>query len=154
MLLWIGALLFGDQPRRAHRRHIRQRYGYAGLDWLARFVAHLIFLRAFNGLNVRARRPGRVRNHAPAGFIRRTAPRNLPRSVRGSALRRALRHRDPRQRLAILLDALTRIDAFAAKLAPRLKRRFSRLFAICIARPPQVRVRQLALKAAFAADSS
>jgi len=144
-LAWIGAMLFSAHPPRPQRRHIRRRYSRFSLDAMARMTARLILIRAC-ALAGGGRPPERSpRNHAPAGFTRRTELKHFLRSAVGSKLRRALRCRDLRTRLARLTHALANIDAYAAKhLVPRLKRRFTKLFVITPVRPPHVRARTIA----------
>jgi hypothetical protein len=60
--------------------------------------------------------------------------RHFMRSIFGSKLRRALDHRDPIARIAILIDALRHLDAWAARFAKRLRCGFMRLWSIAPAR--------------------
>ena len=144
MLAWIGAMLFAANPPRPSRRHIRRRYHLFDLEALARMVSRLILIRAC-ALAHRRPAPNRsVRNYARPGFFRRTRPRNLLRAAVGARLRRRLRHRDLRARLAALTRALADIDAAARDLVPRLERRLTRLHAIVLVRPPHTPARSVA----------
>jgi hypothetical protein len=137
MLAWAASVLFAETAR-ANRRHIRQRYRFLSLDPLARLVRDLAVLRAteFTHLRSRPRLRG-VRNAAECGFRRRTTRGAWRRAIAGSRLRKALKHRDPAQRIQLLLAALADIDAFARRyLIARAKRRLTRLFPILIFAPP------------------
>jgi len=154
MLAWIGAMLFADTSARPNRRHIRRRYSQLSLQPMARMVARLIFLRATQLIPMPALRRRSIRVSAAPGFRKRVQPRQLVRSAIGAAVRKSLRHRDLRTRLAILLNALANIDALAAKLTRRLRRRFTRLAALTVACPPHDSVRWIAMPAPAFADSS
>ena len=137
MLAWAGSVLFADAARPS-RRHIRQRYGFLSLDPLARLVRDLAIVRAADLAHLRTRPRFRgVRNAAAHGFRRCTARGAWRRAIAGSRLRNALKHRDPAQRIQRLLAAIADIDAFARRyLAPRAKRRLTRLFPILMLAPP------------------
>jgi hypothetical protein len=130
-------------------RHAKQRAWFLGLDGLAWMVRNLIVIRALQLAHARSRR-------LPRSHGRGEPKRNLHlrRAAAGSRLRRALRDLDMMRRIARCIDALKRVDDFAAPLAERLKRRLTRLAPVltkpCVA---QI-VRVFATPAPFAADSS
>jgi hypothetical protein len=137
MLAWASSVLFADAAR-PNRRHIRQRYGFLSLDLLARLVRDLAVIRATDLTHLRARPRFRgVRNAAAHGFRCCTKRGAWKRAIAGSRLRKALKHRDPLQRIQRLLAAIADIDAFARRhLAPRAKRRLTRLFPVLMFAPP------------------
>ena len=143
MLSWIAAVLGGATPK---RRHLAQR-GDARLDEMTRLVRSLVILRA-----VEIAPPRRTRR-----TLRFTRPRRqlqgLVRTCAGSALRRALRARDPLQRVQRLLAALRQRDVLAARLLRRLKRGLTRLAPIAAAARNQT-LRTLSAPPPCAADSS
>jgi hypothetical protein len=113
MLVWLAAVLDGAvDGRRARRRQ-------TPLDDLARWVKQLILLRAMERVRVRPARAQSGRGGALPAHARRRAF--------GSRLRRALRRRDRRARIAALIHALRTIDAYASRLAKRLARGLTRL---------------------------
>jgi hypothetical protein len=122
MLMWIASLLTGREPG---SRHLRQRHGAMSLHGLALMVKQLILLRA-------ADIAGLKRKQRPVFFKhgRDLRRRHLMRSIFGAELRRALNHRDPIARIAILIHALTHLDAWAARFAKRLRCGFMRLWSI------------------------
>lgn len=136
MLAWAASVLFADAA--PSRRHIRQRYGFLALDPLARLVRDLAIVRAADLTHLRARPRFRgVRNASAQGFHRRTTRGAWKRAIAGSRLRNALKHRDPAQRIQLLLAAIADIDAFALRyLARRAKRRLTRLLPILMFAPP------------------
>lgn len=122
MLAWVAWALSGATAPK--RRHIRRRYGFISLDRLARTAAMLIVSRAGElARRRRARNPffNRVRGRA-------RWPRHVMRSIIGGRLRRALKHDNFSVRVAILADALRRIDAWAAPIAKRLRRGMTKLW--------------------------
>lgn len=126
MLAWIASVVAGMKPR---RRHLDQR-GDISLDWLAGLAKRLILIRAADMIAARPRRPDFFKHG------RDLHRRHFMRSAFGSALRRALKHRDPVQRIVILISAVTHLDAWAARFTKRLHRGFSRLWAIAPAPTP------------------
>jgi len=104
---------------------------------MARLALRLIYIRGIDF----ARLPRRPRGPLPrdftgAGFRRRVRPRQLRRSILGSELRRALRHRDLRTRFAMIVAAFADLDTHARAFARRLKRGFPRIMTIVAVRPP------------------
>jgi len=130
-LLWMGALMFAPLAAGFNRRRIA-RYQHMTLSRMANTVARLILIRAAVMYAPPRRHRRTSRPFAPEGVRQRATPQHLVRSAIRSRIRRALRHRDPGQRLAILLGALVNIDALARKLY----RRLTRLRPLIIARPP------------------
>jgi hypothetical protein len=120
MLAWMASVFAGGVPT---RRQLRQR-GHLSVPRLAMLVKKLIL--------VRASEIARLRRGPPVFFKRGRdlRPRHILRSVIGSELRHALDHRDPLRRIAILIDALTHLDALATRFAVRLRRGIVRLWAI------------------------
>lgn len=151
MLAWIGVMLFAPAPPRARRRHIRCRYGLLSLDAMARMVRNLIICRMHRARRPRRRANPPWRDFAPAGFVRRTRPRQLVRAFAGADLRRRLRHRDPRGRLGLLIAALADIDAFAARLA---RRRLTRIFGLRLTHAIAEPIAALSMQAPALADTS
>ena len=144
MLLWIASLFAGVRPT---RRQLDRR-GDISLDGVAWLVRRLILVRAAELAGYNRNRPCFFK------YGRDLRRAQLLRSICGSKLRRALDHSDPIARIAILIDALTHLDAWAARFAKRLRRRITRLWAIMPAPTPA-----LALAGALAlpppcADSS
>jgi hypothetical protein len=128
MLAWVAHALLGESA--PHRRRLRQRGGFFSLDRLARFACRLALARAAEIVGLRSR-PRAIRNTAPSGFRRRTAPRALLRACIGSRLRKALKRGDIATRIRVLRAALSDIDAFARRYAvPRALRRLTKLCAI------------------------
>lgn len=136
-LLWLARALNFDTP--PSRRHVRRYAWLFDLDAIARHIARLIIIAAAATPGLRHRPAPRTlhgRSRARAGFMR---------SVIGTRLRRALKHRDLTARIALLIDALNRIDALACAFAKRLRRRFTKLWALvptpeaapALAPPPQ-----------------
>lgn len=147
LLLWLArALQTGVAPA---RRHIRRRYAFFDLDWIARRICKLVLLRAHELARLSRRKPGPLHRYGQcrklSGFLR---------SAFGARLRRALKHRDFATRISILIDALRRLDAFATRFAKRLQRKFTRLWPI-LATPGATPMLTAALASApFADDSS
>jgi hypothetical protein len=130
MLMWIASLLIGQPPR---ARHLRQRRRNMSLHGLALMVKQLILLRARDIAGLKRKSRPLLFSHG-----RDLRRRHLLRSILGGALRRSLKHRDPIARIAILIDALTHLDAWAARLAKRLRCGFMRLWSIAPAPMPAV----------------
>ena len=122
MLTWIASVLTGAAP---NWRRLRQRHRKMSIQRLTMMVKQLILLRASDIAGLR-------RKQRPAFFKhgRDLRRRHFMRSIFGAKLRRALHHRDPIARIAILIDALTHIDAWAARFAKRLRCGFMRLWSI------------------------
>jgi hypothetical protein len=154
MLAWAASVLFTDVAQ--SRRRIRQRYGFLSLDPLARLVRDLAIVRAADLMHLRARPRFRgVRNAAAHGFRRCTTRGAWRRAIAGSRLRNALKHRDPLQRIQRLLAAIADIDAFARRyLAPRARRRLTRLFPLLVFAPPAAPLIALAAPEPYAANTS
>jgi hypothetical protein len=122
MLTWIASVLASIAPT---RRHLSQR-GAMSIHRLARMVKQLVLLRAADiaGMKRKTRPPLLFKQGRD---MRR---RHIMRSMVGSRLRRALDHRDPVARIAILIDALTHLDAWAARFAKHISCGFARLWSI------------------------
>jgi hypothetical protein len=122
MLAWIASVFAGIAPT---RRHLSQR-GAMSIHRLARMVKQLVLLRAADiaGLKRKTRPPLLFKRGRD---MRR---RHIMRSMVGSRLRRALDHRDPVARIAILIDALTHLDDWAARFAKHISCGFMRLWSI------------------------
>lgn len=123
LLLWFARVLpAGLAPA---RRHIRQRCAFFDLNWIARWISGLVLLRAHELAGLSRRTPPPLYRYG-----RRRKPASFLRSAFGARLRRALKHRDVATRISILIDALRRLDAFAARFTKRLQRKFTRLWPI------------------------
>ncbi|WP_395644994.1 hypothetical protein [Terricaulis sp.] len=154
MLAWLASVLFAD-AKPASRRRIRQRYGFAGLDWAARLVRGLAIIRAAEITGIRPVPRPQLRNAARPGFRRRITRGGIGRALAGARFRKALKARDPQQRLQLLLAAATDIDAFARRyLVRRLLRRLTKVCAVLMRAPPADALSSLAMPAPCAADSS
>ncbi|MBC7769728.1 MAG: hypothetical protein H7124_13185 [Phycisphaerales bacterium] len=147
-LVWFAMLMFAAAPPRNRRR--LGRFALLSLDDLARLVRNLILARAAQLAGVGRAKRAPCRNYAPSGFSRRLRPRQVARSLAGSRLRRALRHRDRATRISILLAALRDLDAHARNVA----RKLTRLAPIIALQPPHHAVRTLARLPLVAADTS
>jgi hypothetical protein len=149
LLAWLTSVFSAD--RAPSRRHMRRRYGFISLDRLARDTALLILIRAAE--------LGRMRRYCADPFLKRTrgrdvAPPHLVRSLIGSRLRRAFKHRSFSARVAILSGALRRLDAWAGRFIGRMRRGMTRLWAQPAKPRPAAPLTMLAAPAAFFADSS
>lgn len=122
MLTWVEAVLFGNGN--VTWRQLHQRCERLSLHGLARMVLYLIILRASD---IAGRRRRKLRFWKYGRDLRRS---HLMRSLVGSKLRRALKHRDLATRIAKLIAALRNLDAHARPLAQRMRRRLTRLWAI------------------------
>jgi hypothetical protein len=147
MLAWMAEVLFAAAPFIA--RHERQRGASMSLDRLTWRVKTLILLHA---ADLAPRR-------APKRFIFRRHGRNLLRpgllrATFGSHLRRALKRKHIAERIAILVDALRRIDVWAAGLAKRMRRGLTKCWPLLPAPTPAAPVRTLAVTEACLADTS
>ncbi|WP_395646769.1 hypothetical protein [Terricaulis sp.] len=148
MLLWLRSVLSGGAIM--SRRRIRQRGGLFQLDRLARFITNLIIIRAGE---IAGNRGPRRRLFRDRGADRE--PRHLRRSVIGSRLRRALKHRDIDVRLALLIRALRGIEVLAEAFALRMRRRVTRLWPILPGACPAELLRVAPLRTtAASADTS
>lgn len=147
MLLWLRSVL--TSAHIMSRRHIRQRGGFFTLDRLARLIANLIVIRA---AEIAGNRGPRKRLFRERGVDLKR--RHFRRSVIGLRLRRALKHRDFDTRIAILIRTLHDIDSMAARLARRMMRRVTKLWAILpCASAPEPRAAGAAC-ASFSPDTS
>ena len=147
MLLWLRTVLSG--VRIMSRRQRRQRGGCFSLDHLARLIANLIVIRAAAIAGHRDARDPLLRDRGVD--LRR---RHFRRSVIGAHLRRALKHRDFETRIAILMRALRDLEPLAARLAKRMRRRNTKLWAI-VPRPVAAEaLAAAAVTAHAAADTS
>lgn len=136
MLSWLALVLFGT-PMCISPRLIRQRQAYFSLDWAARLVRALAIVRAVEIAALPPRRGSPAYDGAPPGFARPVARGATLRAIAGSRFRRALKHRDPAQRLQCLLAALGDIDALARRyLVPRGRRGLARLRPVLMRAPP------------------
>jgi hypothetical protein len=134
MLAWVAGALFG--ARELDQRRLFQRAVFLSLHRLTRLTCRLAIIRAVELTGIRARQRT-IRNTAPAGFRRRTAPRALVRACIGARLRKALKRGDLAERIRFLAAALSNIDAFARRyLVPRALRRLTKLCAIVLIAPP------------------
>jgi hypothetical protein len=123
VLTWTAAIL--SNTRDVSARHQRQRFDLS-LPWLTRIVGELLI--------VRAGRLARLRRNKPIRYWRRGRDlrrRHLMRSILGSRLRRALRHKHTVTWIANLIAVLRNLDTHAAQLAQRLRRGLTRLWRIC-----------------------
>ena len=126
MLAWVHAVFVAD--RIMTRRQLRKRGCLLSLDGLARLVTRLILIRAAEIVGPRKPRKRLFRDRGED--LKR---RHFVRSVIGSRLRRAFKHRDVHQRIAILIAALKALDVWAARFAKRLARRVTKLWPIAAA---------------------
>jgi hypothetical protein len=122
-LQWLHSVFCGAEIMT--RRRLRQRGGLLSLDWLARWVARLVLVRAAEFVG--PRRPLRRLIRERGVDLK---PRHFMRSVIGSKLRRMLKHRDAVKRITLLIGALSALDTLAALFAKRLRRRITKLWAI------------------------
>lgn len=154
MLAWVALALFAPAVH-IDCRHLQRRWGFLSLDVLERLVCALVLIRAVEIARPRGAPKPPPRNAAPAGFRRRTRRGALMRATIGSRLRRALKHHDPRERIARLLAALADIDGFAHRyLVPRALRRLTKLCATIMAAPPVCAFASLVAPTPSAVDSS
>jgi hypothetical protein len=152
MLAWVAHALFGEGV--SGRRRLRQRGRFFSADRLARLTCRLALIRAVEIAGIRPRHRT-VRNTAPAGFRRRTAPRSLERACIGARLRKAMKAGDLAARIRFLTAALSDIDAFARRyLVARALRRLSKLCAVVLIAPSAAAIAAPPAFAPAAADSS
>jgi hypothetical protein len=123
VLQWIAAVLFAG--KQITLRQLAQRWPRISLERLTRTVIKLIIVRA--GELARRRPPKRLRFWNRGRDLRRD---HIVRSLLGSSLRRALKHKDLATRIARLIGVLRNLDAYAQRLALRFKRGLTRLWAI------------------------
>ena len=154
VLAWIGRMFFTDDAP-IRRRHMRSRYRWLDLNYIARVIACLVVARAVDFAPYRPVWKRQLRNHARAGFRRIIAHSHVRRTLIGSRLRKALKHPDIAQRFARLAHVLANIDAYARRLAHRLRNGRTRACPILPIRPPHAPLRSVAPVCALeAADSS
>ena len=153
-LLWIAAALFG--ALKPNRRHIKQRYGWLGLDGLVRTVCTLAIIRAVELAHLpRHAKPQNTRDFAQPGFQRQLRPQSLRRAAIGAHLRRWFSSADPGLRIQRLLEALADLDAFVRKhVLKRARRRLTKLRPLIAVRPPAQDYVSAPSRAPQAADSS
>lgn len=133
MLAWVALALFSNTS--VNRRYIRQRYRFLSLGRLERFVRAAAIVRAMEITRMSAGRRA-ARNTAPSGFRRRIVRGAMMRAIAGSRFRKAIKHRDLRERLLRLAAALGDIDAFARRyLVPVAKRRLTRIAPVIMVAP-------------------
>lgn len=144
MLAWIASIVLGGM--RTDARRLRQR-GDVSLDWLRRWVMKLVVVRAGEIARPRARRPRFWR-----GRDQRRS--HLFRALIGSAFRRALRHRDIAERVRRMTHVLRNLDAYADRIAKRMRRRLTRLWPIAARPAPATALADAALPRDGFADSS
>lgn len=152
MLAWIADAVFGEGA--PHRRRLRQRGRFFSLRRIERFTCRLAIVRAVEIAGIRRR--GRIiRNTAPAGFRRRTAPRALARACIGARLRKAVKRGDLAERIRFLTAALSDIDGFARRyLVARARRGLTKLCAIVPIAPPAAAIFAAPAQVPALADSS
>lgn len=152
MLAWLATALFGAGALSGAWRLRR----YPLLDSIEHLVRGLAICRTIELAHLRERPRARLLHDTlGAGFRRRTERSEILRSIAGSRWRKALKHRDPAQRLQRLLAALADIDSFARRyLVPRAMRRLTRLFPVLPVAPPAVRVASRAAPETCAVNSS
>lgn len=126
ILSWIAAVLFGGKEI-AHR-HMLQRCGRISLERLMRRTIYLLIIRA---AELTGRRPRQRLSYYKHG--RDLRPRHFLRSLLGAELRRALRPKGLAARIAALINVLRNLDAHAERLAARMKRGLTRLWALAAA---------------------
>ena len=152
MLGWIAAHVFSNAQLPSRR--VRQRYRFISLGWAYRLVRALVIVRAVH-LTSAARVRAPSRNAAPAGFRRRIHRAAKMRATFGARARKALTAREPKERLRLLVVALSDIDGFARRyMVPRALRRLTKLCAILMLAPPAHAVRSLAAPALSGPDTS
>jgi hypothetical protein len=152
MLAWVACFWFGADA--LNRRRIQQRVGFLSLHRLTRLTCRLAIIRAVEITGLRA--PQRaIRNAAPSGFRRRTAPHALIRACIGARLRKALKRGDLVERIHFLTAALSDIDAFTRRyLVRRVLRRLTKLCAVVLFAPAAAAVLGLPASPPALADSS
>ncbi len=148
MLMWLSAVLCGAAA--FSDRHERQRGERMSLAWLTRRVKMLIISRAIDFARKRRRCVRAVRGRlivARGGALR---------ALLGARLHRALNRKALAERLAVLIDALQHIDAYAAQVAKRLKRGLTRRwrYLFDLERAPNARLSAQAAPAPCAANTS
>ncbi len=154
LLAWIGQALF-DPICWLDERRLRQR-GAISIGHLAHVVRSIILVRAMQLYGPLPRAQGRRFAHMNVrhGFARRQKPRAMSRQMFGGVLRKRLAARDPLKRVARLIAALQHLDAFARKMLKRLRRRFTRLYALVAAHPPHDPAVEAVMRALGFKDSS
>lgn len=151
LLSWALLLLYSSKSQ-INRRHMRQRFGLLSIEHVKRTVCALIVVRAVEIAGLRGG-SGRWRRNAPLGFRCRPRTAGIMRASIGARLRRALCHRDVRERIVRLLAAFSDIDGFARRYLVA-RGRLTRLRPIVIAAPLASVCASLAAPTLRAADSS
>lgn len=128
MLTWFARVLLSP----AQPRHRRQR-GDVSLNSLKRLTLHLVIGRASELTQAR-------RHHAFFWRGKDHNPPNFFRSLVGSALRRAVRHKDIATLVSCLIGVLLDLDAYAHAVAKRMRRAFTRLWPILTESAPPARL--------------
>lgn len=144
MLTWIASIFCAGF--RGNARRMRQR-GHNSLASLQRWVLQLVILRA-----AEMARPQRRRALFWRGRDQRRS--QLVRALIGSAMRRAVRHRDTPARIGLLVGVLRNLDAYARRIAKRMRRRLTRLWPIVAQRAIAAPLPDAPLLQAAFADSS
>jgi hypothetical protein len=152
MLAWVARFWFGADALNGRRFHQRARF--LSLHRLTRLTCCLAIVRAVEITGIRARQRT-IRNAAPAGFRRRTAPHVPIRACLGARLRKALKRGGLAERIRFLTAALADLDAFTRHyVVPRALRRLTKLCAVVITAPPAAAVLGLPASPPALADSS
>lgn len=147
MLMWMASVLFAGAP--FSDRQERRRRAHMSLDRLERMVIMLIVSRARDFI---CERPRGKFTTVRRG--RSLLSRGVLRALVGSRLRKALRRKDIRERLAVLLGAIRNIDLYAAPLAKRLRRGLTKRWPIGPTPTPDEVAESLTDAIATFADSS
>lgn len=147
MLLWMASVLFAGAA--FTDRHARRRGARMSLERLARMVKLLIVSRAADFARMRRRARYVCFQHG-----RDLTPRGLIRAVIGARVRRALKRKAIDETIAVLIDALRRLDTHAAIVALRMRRRLTRRTPILAGPAPSPPAAFFAARRAVFADSS
>ncbi len=155
MLAWLAVALLSETGHRIGRRRIRQRYRFISLAKIERLVGALAIIRTVELAKLQRIKCPPARDAAPPGFRRRTPRAGAWRATLGGRFRKALKHRDPRQRFQRLLAALGDIDAFARRyLVKRGLRRLTKRRAVVMVAPPADAIAPLPASTPRAVDTS
>lgn len=146
MLSWLAAVLFAGTA--ITRRQLKQRLPRVSMARLRRLTLQLLMIRAHELAQMRTRKLLFWR------FGRDRRRRHIFRSLLGSKVRRLLAHRDRAARIHALIGMLRNLDAHARKLAARMRRRLTRLWAIAPAPAPTPLFYSTPARAPAFADSS
>ena len=114
VLGWLMWVLFGEGD--AHGRRLKQRLHHVCLHALTRVTIALLVCRALQFAKVRFR--GRLHYWKHGRSLYRA---HFMRSFLGARFRRLLKRRDLKTRIAQLIEVLRDIDAYARRLAQRLR---------------------------------